>query len=96
MKFKKLTSPWKPENPNDEISGKLIKIDSEVGENKSMMYIFVTETNIQGVWGSTVLDEKMKVFNVGNFVKIVFLGKKEGSRKEGYKDYDVYLAEEES
>jgi len=90
MNWKKLIGPWIPEKANDEISGKLIRIDSEVGENKSMMYTFQTEKNIQGAWGSTVLDEKMKFFRVGDFVKIIFLGKKEGSRKESYKDFDVF------
>lgn len=93
--WKKLISPWIPEKAKDEISGKLIRIDSKVGENKSMMYSLETEKNIQGAWGSIVLDEKMKFFKVGDFVKIVFLGKKEGNRKESYKDFDVFLGKEE-
>ncbi len=89
--WKKLSIAWIPEKEGDEISGKLVRIDQEVGENKSMVYSLETENAIRGVWGSTVLDEKMKFFSVGAYVKIVFLGKKEGSKKENYKDYDCYL-----
>ena len=73
MNWKKLINPWIPEKENDEIEGKLIRIDEEVGENKSMLYTLETENYVRGVWGSTVLDEKMKIFEVGDSVKIIFL-----------------------
>ncbi len=95
MKFKKLINPWIPENADDKISGKIIKIEEKVGKNESMMYTIETEDSVRGVWGSTVLDEKMKFFEVGGYVKIVFLGKKEGTNKESYKDFDVYRGAEE-
>ncbi|KKN40019.1 hypothetical protein LCGC14_0737900 [marine sediment metagenome] len=94
MNWKKLTGPFIPEKKGDEISGKLIKVEEEVGTNLSMFYTLETEDSISGVWGSTVLDEKMKLFEVGNYVKIVFLGLKEGNRKEGYKDFEVHIGRE--
>ncbi len=90
MNYKKLISPWIPEKKDDAIEGKLLRIDEEVGENKSKLYTLETEDSVRGVWGSTVLDEKMKIFEVGDYVKIVFLGKKKGNRAEEYKDFDVY------
>ena len=90
MKYKKLVSPWIPEKKDDEIEGKLLRVEEEVGENKSMFYILETEDSVRGVWGSTVLDEKMKIFEVGDYIKIVFLGKKKGNRAEEYKDFDCY------
>lgn len=95
MKFKKLINPWIPENKDDEISGKLIRIDEKVGENESMMYTIETEESVRGIWGSTVLDEKMKIFQVGDYVKIVFLGRKEGNKKESYKDWDCFKGTED-
>lgn len=89
--WKKLSSPWKPENKDDEISGKLVRVDEKVGENESMLYQLETENAIRGVWGSAVLDQKMKFFEIGDYVKIIFLGKKEGNKKESYKDFDVCL-----
>ena len=94
MIWKKLINPWIPEKENDEIEGKLLRIDEEVGENKSMLYTLETEDSARGVWGSTVLDEKMKIFEVGNYVKIVFLGRKKGGKKDNYKDFDVYRGKE--
>ena len=90
MNWKKISKPWIPENKSDEIFGKLLRIRKDVGDNNSMMYDFETENSIVGVWGSVVLDAKMEMFEVGHHVKIVFLGKKEGGKKEAYKDYDVY------
>jgi len=88
--WKKLSSAWKPEKKDDEISGRILRIEKEVGENKSMLYTLETKEAIKGVWGSTVLDEKMKHFRKGDHVKIIFLGKKEGGKKEDYKDFEVY------
>ena len=62
---------------------------SDIGKNKSMMYDLETKESIRGVWGGTVLDSKLEMFREGDHVKIVFLGKKDGSDAE-YKDYDVF------
>ena len=96
MTWKKLISPWIPEKEGDEIEGKLIRIEENVGTNESMQYTLETEDSIRGVWGSTVLDEKLKIFEVGDDVKIVFLGKKKGSKVAEYKDFDVYRGKETS
>ncbi len=92
--WKRLIDPWIPKLPNDEISGKLLRIDEKVGTNESMLYTLETEDSVRGVWGSTVLDEKMKIFEVGDYVKIVFLGRKKGGKKDDYKDFDVYRGAE--
>ncbi len=94
MIWKKIINPWIPEKEDDEIEGKLIRVDEKAGENESMLYTLETEKFVRGVWGSTVLDGKMKFFEVGDNVKIVFLGKKKGKRAEEYKDFDVYRGEE--
>ena len=90
MIWKKLISPWIPEKKYDEISGKLIRVYEKVGKNESMLYVLETEEFVRGVWGSTVLDEMLKIFEVGDYIKIIFLGKKEGKRKEGYKAFESY------
>ncbi len=90
MNWKKLIKIWIPEKKDEEISGKLIRIELEVGKNKSMLYTLETDDTIRGVWGCAVLDKKMEFFEVGEYVKIVFLGMKEGGQKESYKDFDVF------
>ncbi len=91
MNYKKLINPWIPEKKDDAIEGKLLRIDEKVGENESMLYTLETEDSVRGVWGCAVLDGKLKFFEVGDYVKIVFLGKKKGNRAEEYKDFDCYF-----
>ena len=91
MIWKKLINVWIPEKKDDEISGKLLRVDSDVGDHKSMLYTLETEDSIRGVWGCAVLDDKMDLFQLGNNIKIIFLGKKKGGKSEEYKDFDVFL-----
>lgn len=83
---------WKPSKEGDELAGVLVEVQSNVGQNSSMLY---TIEQLNGervdVWGSTVLDTRMKNVQVGNEVKIVFLGlgQKKGG-KQAPKLFDVY------
>jgi len=90
MKFKKVSGAWNPANQK-EIAGKILNIKEEGGKYKTKVYTLETEKEILDVFGSAVLDPKLEpIANVGNIVKIVFLGKKQGKDSE-YKDFDVYL-----
>lgn len=67
---------WKPEKKDDEITGILVDVEHEVGKNGSTMYTVEqssTHENI-GIWGSAVLDSRMKGINVGEEVRIVYKG----------------------
>lgn len=70
---------WKPENEDDEITGILTKIESDVGANDSMLYTLEVEGKPVGVWGSAVLDIKMVAAKEKDLVKIVYLGKGEAT-----------------
>lgn len=67
---------WKPENKDDEIEGVLVDIQHEVGVNKSTLYtVQEKESNDNlGVWGSTVLDSRMKGISIGSAVRIIYKG----------------------
>ena len=69
-------STWKPEKKDDSIEGLLTDIQSEVGQNSSMLYTVCRKEDGEnlGVWGSTVLDSRMRGINIGEEVKIVFKG----------------------
>lgn len=96
MKFKKYVGSWNYEQ-NKEISGKILNIREEAGKFKTRIYVLETEENVFDVFGSQVLDDKMTnmCIKVGDFVKIVFNGMKQGKESE-YKDFDVYLGSENS
>lgn len=76
-------SIWKPENKDDFVEGLLVDIARDVGENNSMLYTVQlkdTGENV-GVWGSAVLDARMKGIVVGEEVKIEYKGL--GEKKAG-------------
>ena len=67
---------WKPENKDDEIEGLLVDIQNNVGVNNSTLYTIQekeTGENV-GMWGSAVLDSRMKGIAAGMEVRIVYKG----------------------
>ena len=67
---------WKAENEDDEITGLLVDIQNEVGVNKSTIYTIQEKESGEhvGVWGSTILDSRMKGISMGMEVRIVYKG----------------------
>jgi len=65
---------WTYDTDGDFIEGFLIHKSDNVGENKSWMYNLETSEGVKSVWGSAVLDSRMKFVNVGEKVKITFKG----------------------
>jgi len=90
-----LGDTFKFEKVGDEITGLYLGSEENVGENNSNIYQFETEGKNVSVWGSTVLDTRMKNVKVGEEVKIVFLGLKDSPNRKGkqYKDFDVFHRE---
>lgn len=79
-----------------EFTGTYMAKESEVGPNNSNMYTFkVTDGSLMGVWGNTILDGRFKNLQVGEEVKIVYLGKMESSKVKGreYHNFEVYHKE---
>ncbi len=88
---------WKPEKEDDSIEGVLVKVQSDVGENESMLYsIEVEKGKFISVWGSTVLDQRMSLVQVGDKVRITYkgLGEKKGG-KNAPKIFKVEVDREE-
>jgi len=84
---------WLPENPEDSISGIYISKQEGVGENHSNIYNLKTSKgNVVSVWGSTVLDQKLKLVEIGDDIKIIFVGKVKPEGKREYKDFRLQKA----
>ncbi len=82
---------WEPKEKGDSVAGRLVQIQREAGQNKSMLYsVELEDKSISLVWGSIVLDNKMSAIVKGNNIKIIYLGMKPGERE--YKDYKVQRA----
>lgn len=88
---------WNPEKEGDEIVGLFVGKEENVGENNSNLYTLEASDDNRSVsvWGTTVLDVRMKNVKVGEEVKIIFKGWKDSPTRKGkqYKDFEVYHRE---
>lgn len=82
---------WKPENVGDTITGTYKSLKTNVGINKSNIYVLQEEGKDEttSVWGSTVLDGRFEEIPVGSLVKIEYLGKEKGKSPQPYKNFKV-------
>ena len=76
---------------NPEMVGTYITTEEKVGPNESKVHTFGVDSSIMGVWGNTVLDDRLKQVQPGDKVKIIYAGM-EKSEKTGreYKNFEVY------
>ena len=75
-----------------ELKGRYVSKSELVGPNDSNMYkVERTDGTTVGVWGNTMLDDKFNSIEVGEDVKIVYLGliKSEKTNRE-YNSFDVF------
>ncbi len=75
-----------------ELVGVLVDSQENIGKNKSMLYTFETPDGERwGVWGSTVIDTRMRTAVVGQEIKIVFKGMKQSpTTGRKYKDFTIF------
>ena len=80
---------------NPEMIGLYIGKEENVGENNSNLYSFEVDQKNISVWGSTVLDIRMKNVKIGEEVKIKFLGMEDSPNRKGkqYKNFDLWHRE---
>lgn len=89
------TPSWDFEK-NKELIGVLVGKEENVGRNQSMLYHVERPNGDKvSVWGSTVLDSRLKFVDLGREVKIVFKGRKEGNAPQPYKDFDIFVKSSE-
>lgn len=78
-----------------EFKGTYLYKEENVGENNSIVYTFEVEDDLISVWGSTLLDTRLKNVKVGEEVIIVYLGQEESQKRKGktYHNFEVYHKE---
>jgi len=87
-----ITDNWMPEL-KEELIGKYVGKKENVGKNQSTIYTLEKEDGTKiGVWKSAVLEMRMKEVQVGDTVKIVYLGK-QTNPKSGrvFKNFEVFI-----
>jgi len=80
---------WKPEKEGDSIEGTLVSKDT-TGTYGSMAYSMETSEGASLVWGSAVLDERMKYAKPGDYIKIEYKGTEKNKKGQDVKIFKVF------
>src|SRR3990167_4226184 len=66
--------------------------EEHVGENDIIVYTFEVKGDFVQVWGSTLLDIRLKNLQFGEEVKIIYLGKEPSKKRKGkfYHNFQVF------
>ncbi len=81
---------WKPEAAEDSIEGIYIACDEKVGTNNSNVYILENDGKQIKVWGSTIIDDRMRLISPGDKVKIIFKGETKNKKGQALKLFSVF------
>lgn len=84
---------WKPENKEDKIEGTLVGKKEKVGVNESMLYYIEDEDKKTfGIWGSAVLDDRMTLVGLGDYIRITYKGKETNKKGQHVNIFKVEKA----
>lgn len=83
---------WNYTKDGDFIEGILVRVQDDVGINKSKLYHIENAEGIKSCWGSAILDERMALVKVGEMIRIVYKGLAEAQKgKNPAKIFKVYI-----
>jgi len=87
---------WVYDEDGDFIEGVLVRVQDNIGENKSMLYSVETSEGVKNIWGATILDNRMALVKVGDKIKITYKGTAEAKKgKNPAKIFKVEVDEPE-
>ena len=82
---------WKPENEGDSIEGVLIGMEPKDDVKKiSAKYNIENKDGMFMVWGSAILDDRMKYVKIGQLVRITFVEQTKNKKRQ---DPNIYKVE---
>jgi hypothetical protein len=82
---------WKPINIGDSVEGILVGVDQTVGRNESNIYSLETPEGLKWkVWGTAIIDDRMKYIKVGDKIKITYEGSTVNKAGQPLKLYKVF------
>ena len=83
---------WKHEKEGDSVEGVYLSKDSDKGDYGSNLYHLQKEDgSFVGVWGNAVLDQRMKIVQTGQRVRITYKGTEK--TKDGKRDVKIFKVE---
>ena len=87
---------WKPEQAEDCIQGVLVAREKSSGKYESEAYYIENNGKTLVVFGTTVLESRMKLVQVGDVVKIFYKGMGKNKRHEDMKMFEVFKGRNKS
>jgi hypothetical protein len=73
------------------LNGVYVEKREGVGSNNSNIYVIENKQNIRvGMWGSTVIDDRMKKIDIGTEIKVEYIGKKKSANNRYVKQFRVF------
>jgi hypothetical protein len=72
---------WVYSKEGDFIEGVLVRVQDNIGANKSKLYSIETQEGVKNVWGATILDERMALVKIGEKIRITYLGLSKDGKK---------------
>ena len=80
-----------PLTKGDEVVGIYTGMETGVGANEANVFSFKGEDGkIISVWGGTILDTRLKNIEIGEEVRIEYLGDEKSKKGWTYHNYDVF------
>jgi len=79
--------------PQDSLEGVYMGVKHNIGENNASIYEFrLADGSLIGVWGSQVLNTRLSTLQIGEEVRIVYLGLEQSKKVKGrsYHNFDVF------
>lgn len=80
---------WKPEQAGDDIQGVLVRRKPNGGKYDCEVYTIENDKGQFVVFGTAVLEDRMKTVEINDEVKIVFRGVEKNSKEQDTKIYEV-------
>lgn len=88
---------WKPKQNGDDIIGVIVnKTSKDESTGLSAKYQLENENGMFLVWGSTVLDDRLKYVPIGSKVRITFEGQTKNKRNQTVNLFKVEIADMEA
>lgn len=88
--------PWKPEDEGDSIQGKLLRKREKSGKYDGEAYTIESDDGLYVVFGTTVLEDRMKLVQPGDLVKIVYKGTTKSDKGNDTKLFEVLFKRKSS
>ena len=81
---------WREDEQGDAIEGRLMEKRENGGKYGNASYLIENDKGVHVVFGTTVLESRMRAVETGDMVRIVFKGVEKNKRSEDTKIFEVF------